>query len=298
MEFLPQAEKEGSFDWIVSYENIKRFFDPALTGIPINDPALTCHILVAGCGTSTLSQSLAADFPRCEVVSVDNDEQCVNHMRLKCGSSSRLKWYQYDLIEDFGLPQDNQLDRNGWVDMVVDKGTFDAIHVEGATHNMLADIHRLLRVGGVYLLFSINSQPFLSALFGLPELDFQLTFLASGYGSCTVLLCRKRSDNPIDMDSLVLREKTVMDHYFQTENPLFTPAMEGEIREAFAVAGGDPSGGGFLPLAVVHDLLFVQRNASLGYTFDLFEADVADFDLQMAGLMCLSEAVGFLKSMQ
>jgi SAM-dependent methyltransferase len=296
MEFLPQAEKEGSFDWIVSYENIKRFFDPALTGIPICDSE--CHIIVAGCGTSTLSQSLAADFPQCEVVSVDNDEECVNHMRAKCGSSERLKWYLYDLIEYFGVPQDNQLDSSGWVDMVVDKGTFDAIHVEGATHNMLADIHRLLRVGGVYLLFSINSQPFLEALFGLPELDFELSFLASGYGSCTVLLCRKRSDAPVDMESLVLREKAVMDHYFQFENPLFTPAMEGEIRAAFERAGGDAGGGGFLPLRTVHGLLFVERNSSLGYTFDLFCADVAEFELENADVMCLQEAVQFLQSMQ
>lgn len=305
-KFAVSMEKDGQFDWILSYDEIKHYFSPTGTGVDLN--ATGSKLLVIGCGTSPMSACIAKDYPQCDVVSIDNDAEVIRHMKAET-CNARLKWYTYDIVEDCGIPQGNELDQNGYFDLVVDKGTFDAILVEGATCKMLADIHRLLRIGGVYMLFSINSEELLTAIFGLPELQFDVAFHEDRRNKCSILLCRKRTSDAVDLDSLGEREHAIMDQYFKAEHPLVTPEFEATLRGAFARCGGggnnsnndsnnDNDSGGYIRLHDAYNIMFVQNNAHLCYTYDLFEEDLGNAELQHRGLMSADEAVRFLKDMQ
>jgi 2-polyprenyl-3-methyl-5-hydroxy-6-metoxy-1,4-benzoquinol methylase len=287
-------EKDGQFDWILSYDDVKDYFHGAMTGVDIQNVA--SKVLVIGCGTSPMSECIARDNEKCEVVSIDNDVEVINHMRREC-KHPRTKWYCYDVIEDYLIEQGNELDTDGYFDLVVDKGTFDAVLVEGATCNMLANIHRLLRIGGVYMLFSINTEALLTAIFSLPELQFEVAFHEDRRNKCSILLCRKRSNEAVNLESLGEREDAILDQYFQSDNPLVTPQFESILRAAFAKFDRG-SNSGYIRLQDAYCVMFVQHNKHLCYTYDLFEEDLQNAKLEHKGLMCVDEAIQFLKDMQ
>jgi ribosomal protein L11 methylase PrmA len=81
---------------------------------------------VSGCGTSVLSIQLA-DLGFGEIVSVDNDSECIKHMELLYGNDCRLKWITYDMVD----PASTTNADLGMFNLIVDKGTLDAILVEG-----------------------------------------------------------------------------------------------------------------------------------------------------------------------
>ena len=190
------------------------------------------------------------------------------------------------------------MDNNNYFDLVVDKGTFDAVLVEGATYKMLADIHRLLRIGGVYMLFSINTQKLLTALFGLTELQFEVAYHEDKQNKCSILLCRKRSDDTIDMECLAEKEDLILDQYFKSEHPLVTAELVGKINEGFSRVQRNGCSGGFIPLKDAYHIMFVANNAHLCYTYDLFQEDLAGITLTHSGLMSAEEAVQFLNEVQ
>lgn len=290
-------QKEGEFDWIISYDAIRSYFEASFTGIDLKSHP---KLLVIGCGTSPMSALLARDFEQSEIISIDYDDEVIKHMRKECGQNARLKWYRYDVVEDGGCPQGNELDIPGYFDMVIDKGTLDAILVGGCVYKMLVDVHRKLRVGGVYVIFSINKRALLEALLGLPELNFELAYFEDVTSKCSVLLCKKRTNHEIDVESLAEREEIVMDQYFQSENPLVTPELEAQLRRAFAVAAHSTCGdsGGFIPLQMAHEIMFVRHNKHLFYTFDLFSEDLAHIELTHRNMMSIDEALQFLRDMQ
>jgi len=190
----PQSVKEGTFEWIVDWESISRFLEPEYTHL-YGCPRSAQRVLVVGCGTSTISHCIA-QMGFMQVVSVDNDAACIEHMRARhaadvasSASSSTMSWYTYDLIEHTGDEEFLALIAAGvGFDLIVDKGTLDAILVEGAISPLLVNIHRLLKnaptkvgvdegkeregggsgggegEGGVYVLCSINSEKLLISL--------------------------------------------------------------------------------------------------------------------------------------
>lgn len=173
--------------------------------------------------------------------------------------------------------------RGGYYDLVVDKGTFDAVLVEGSTAHMLLESVRLLRpVSGVYLLCSLHSDELLRPLFTLPMLgldcDCESTFTSvdgpGGLPAC-VMLARRRAvpaltprvkrrkglqkiDNNIDVDQddslsrLLLEEARVCREYYGNggQEALITPEVATHVRSRlwrhmgdFAGAGGRTSNG-------------------------------------------------------
>jgi SAM-dependent methyltransferase len=287
--------KEGFFEWIVSYEDIREFLGSKYTHI---SPDKKLNILVIGCGTSTLSNSLVNEFNVAEVVSIDNDSDCISHMSAH-NKSDKISWFTYDIIEDIGKLQNNVLDNDGYFDIVIDKGTFDAIHVEGSVSPMLKEVHRFLRVGGVYLMCSINSGDLLKALMSIPTLQFNVDVFdmeQSTYKRGTVVICNKRSNNSVDIVQLDADEQTISNRFFQTEHPLLTAEYEDSIRRNFAAQ----SNGSAIPLASAHQAIFGGESASdlLSYDLDLFLEDLSSYALSVEGHMSVEEALLFVQEMQ
>ena len=322
----PTTNKVGSFDWIFEFSRIQGFFASEYTGIV--DPPRS-RVLVAGCGTSKLSAQLVADVGFGEVVSVDNDAGCIAHMAGVYRAEPRLRWCVHDLVEPHTTVATFP-ERDGSFDLVVDKGTLDAVLVEGAVHSMLAEVHRLLRVGGVYLVFSINSDRLLHPLLSMEALGFDVTCHdivelkpgharpptaatvagthAEGLVVSTVAVCRKRHA-AVDLRRLADEEAHVLDVYFKEERPLLTADEEARVRDYYDAMGAgagmdmDMGGGGgpSLDLPTAYRGMFDVAMGGcdeLGYSYELFLEDVERFTLQRPGRMSADEAVEFLRTMQ
>jgi 2-polyprenyl-3-methyl-5-hydroxy-6-metoxy-1,4-benzoquinol methylase len=130
-DFAAQQVKVGTFDWITEFDDINGFLEPTFTGLG-HIAKHDVRVLVAGCGTSVLSIQLA-DSGFGEIVSVDNDSECISHMKNLHHNDQRLQWFTYDMVDPSSTPLSDELSNNdlGLFDMIVDKGTLDAILVEG-----------------------------------------------------------------------------------------------------------------------------------------------------------------------
>lgn len=133
-DFAAQQVKVGTFDWITEFDDINGFLEPTFTGLGHISKS-EVRVLVAGCGTSLLSIQLA-DSGFGEIVSVDNDSECISHMKNLHCNDQRLQWFTYDMVDPSTTPILDELSNNdlGLFDMIVDKGTLDAILVEGLFH--------------------------------------------------------------------------------------------------------------------------------------------------------------------
>jgi hypothetical protein len=122
---------------------------------------------------------------------------------------------------------------------------------------MLHEVHRMLKVGGVYIVFSLNSENLLAPLLGTAALGLDITChkinkkrikLATENHTHmnngdnldesdsvlgTVVICKKRIDMFVDLERLAEEEKAVMDNYFKVELPYLTSEQEQKIRENF-----------------------------------------------------------------
>lgn len=137
------------------------------------------------------------------------------------------------------------------------------IVVVGAIYTMLHEVHRLLKVGGVYMVFSLNTENLLAPLLGCPALGFQIechqicrrdnarkeknplsnegnkersriqTEEKSEIVLGTVAICKKINDSLIDLNQLKEEEKIAMDNYFKVELPFLTKEQEQKIRMNF-----------------------------------------------------------------
>jgi hypothetical protein len=128
---------------------------------------------------------------------------------------------------------------------------------------MLNEVHRLLKVGGVYMVFSLNTENLLAPLLGCPALGFQIDCHkicrkdtaekernspysgndkerskiqsedSSDIVLGTVVICKKINDTAIDLNELAEEEKVAMDNYFKVELPFLTEEQEQKIRMNF-----------------------------------------------------------------
>ena len=318
--------KVGTFDWIFEFGRIASFFDSQYIGIVNRSIS---RILVAGCGTSKLSAQLA-DMGFGDVVSVDNDADCIAHMSELHRNDSRMQWFVHDLVE----PQ-NTISSfhgiDGSFDMIVDKGTLDAILVEGSIHTMLYEIHRLIRMGGCYVVFSINAEQLLAPLLSMESLGFQVTcheivdvklngaHATNGSNGCnstnttggeaeglivsTVAICTKiRETTLIDQKQLENEERMILDRFFQEEQPYLTAEEEHRIRVQFESMGGHENEFFSLDLQGAYDVMFDRAMGGMGdeleYSFDMFLHDMKSFISRKNGYMNADEAIEFLRTVQ
>lgn len=189
--------------------------------------------------------------------------------------------------------------KEGEFDLVIDKGTLDAILVEGSCAAMLANIHRLLACDGVYSLFSIHNRSVLQSLMAISDLQFDCRLLKEigqpNFKQATACICMKKGSTP-PMEALIniqREEKRILDEYFKGEEPFLSSEMSEQLRnryESFGVSS--------VPLAVIHEWIGECSSPLLGYSFDLFLEDVKSFSLKERDRMNYEEVVKFLLEMQ
>ena len=137
-------EKIGLFEWILDFEDFRYVLESENRRRGINIELASA--LVLGCGTSTLSLSIA-DMGYSAVVSIDNDEGCVKYMSTRPFPQKNLYWLKYDLAEPHRYQAASYLIDDRF-SLIIDKGTLDAILVEGSVSTTLSEIHRMLHFEG------------------------------------------------------------------------------------------------------------------------------------------------------
>jgi hypothetical protein len=200
---------------------------------------------------------------------------------------------------------------------------------------MLHEVHRMLAVGGVYLVFSLNTENLLAPLLGTAALGFDITChkinkkrikqatenhagvtleeLDTVLG--TVVICKKRRGTVVDLERLAEEERAVMDNYFKVELPYLTTEQEQKIRENFegcflsskyytdhnsAVIGSRGAvlnDNWCLTLYEAYNAMF-EGEDNLEYSYDLFQEDIASYPLENKDFMTVTEALAFLQMMQ
>lgn len=296
MEFLqePQAEKVGSFDWIIDSDELINLLTSTLGSLSGFE-----RICILGCGTSTLSEAIEKASGSV-ITSVDNDVNCLAHMTELHANNPRLRWIYCDLTETGGAAIE-ALQRCGPFDLLVDKGTFDAILVEGSACEMLANAYNLLKFDGILALCSLHGTDLLTPLFATPSLNLQASVLpirALSLASGSVAVCRKRLEKAnfvMNVETLRVEEAAIMDDYYKAQHPLLSDETESLIRRHFEArhSGGQTH----VPVEELHALIFAPHEA-LGYTSELFLEDLCEYPLSLDGHMTLEELLAFLREKQ
>ncbi|KAJ3337506.1 hypothetical protein HDU93_000999 [Gonapodya sp. JEL0774] len=125
-------QKEGpetTFDWFKSYEEIRPVLEANLPPLPPpTSPSDPPHLLVLGCGNSTLSESLSTVSNYTHVTSVDYSPTVIDAMRarsLKLGLDPAVfKMEVADIRDMVAFAADS-------FEAAIDKGTMDALLVAG-----------------------------------------------------------------------------------------------------------------------------------------------------------------------
>ncbi|RLN27970.1 methyltransferase-like protein 13 [Panicum miliaceum] len=133
------------FDWYQSYAALRPLLRARV-------PAAS-RVLMLGCGNSLLSEDMAKDGYK-DIVNVDISSVVIEQMREKHKEIPQLTYMQMD-VRDMNFFGDESFD------CVLNKGTLDAMMCaddapDGAS-KMLAEVARLLRPHGIYLLITYGA---------------------------------------------------------------------------------------------------------------------------------------------
>ncbi|XP_058077409.1 uncharacterized protein LOC131225832 isoform X3 [Magnolia sinica] len=132
----------GPFDWYQRYSALRPF---VRNYIPTSS-----RILMVGCGNAVMSEDMVKDGYE-DIVNVDISSVVIDMMRKKYEYLPQLKYLQID-VRDMSFFQDETFDG------VIDKGTLDSLmcgtNAPISTCQMLAEVSRLLKPGGIYMLIT------------------------------------------------------------------------------------------------------------------------------------------------
>jgi ubiquinone/menaquinone biosynthesis C-methylase UbiE len=307
----------GSFEWLCDFEYLKPLFDSLIT--EQFSAQQTIRVLEVGCGTSTLAIDLQRAFSSQVCVhSIDNDANCINYMQELYKDEAALTWMVYDMIECPEVPNKAQQLATQSFDIIVDKGSLDAMLVEGCISSMLCEVYRLLKPNGVYFLCSLHPPQLLDPLLSLHPLCLEVKFplqstgtvhtheisamVASSNRQKNIALCTKKVNcSHLDMDTMINTENDVMKDFFQNENPFLTDEKKEELRRYYISKGSVP-----FCLSEAHTIIATglcgvsleTPDCDLDYNFELFEEDLCDFELHNAQQMTLEELLLFISIKQ
>lgn len=286
----------GSYDWIVEPDILYPYLDSRLTRI--SDPSCS-SCLVIGCGTSTMSSLILNKIGYGNILSIDILPECIEKMAEVYKNESRLQWDVYDI----NMIHDNSNGYEGSTyDIIIDKGTFDAILVEGSVVYMLGEIKRLLKTRGVYFLCSFHSLKLLEPLLTARSLGFEVQFYFPNgrmnenteNRNCTVAICfNANPDTSYDCNALFAIESVVLNNYYIERCPYLTPSKVTEIQMFY----NNECNNNYKDYITIYNFIF-QNDTSLGYTFEMFMEDVDEFIVSNEGYMNYNEIIQFLSEKQ
>lgn len=181
-------------EWIANYVELERILECASS---VDNP----HVLNLGCGTSRLSEDMY-DAGWKEITNVDISSVAVAKMRDRNHVlRPQMLWLVADATDMSAIPSNS-------FDLVLDKSTFDAIAAARNAANvvkLLAEVSRVLKVGGVYLLISLNKYLIGNPdVLKMPHVSFTIEVVAIGERTdCACIKCQKLADAD-DMRSVYL----------------------------------------------------------------------------------------------
>jgi SAM-dependent methyltransferase len=314
--------KFGNFDWLCDFASVEEFFSSSFTGVHTRGVAghepCECaetaaqppsRALVVGCGTSDLSFQLAHLYDH--IISVDYDPEIIKHMTLAAPEFKakenfhlgRMDWLVCDMLDLEVLPR---LLSSQNIDIAIDKGSFDAMIVEGSIVNLFVNIHRMLRRGGKYLVISLLSKELLQELLNIPYF-FEVDNCAEKIfpsGKVTVIICRKVVSDRFENDTSLMKrleehEKSITDKYFQQSNPWLTEEKKNRVMHfflEFCASKNLALDFARLPLPIAHNII-ESLDPNLGYSYDLFLSDIRNSDMS-ENCISYTELIALLQNLQ
>lgn len=137
-------QKNPEYEWYCPFESFRQAF----SNVPRD-----AKILIVGCGNSPLPRDLLEDGFR-NLTCVDYSEPVIQHMRKKNRRFFPYMQFFVQDVRDMDFP-------DGVFDLVIDKGTLDAILCgnEGTKNaaQMLHEIQRVLHPGGQFYLVTYGT---------------------------------------------------------------------------------------------------------------------------------------------
>lgn len=283
--------KVGNFEWILSYDQLAPVIASVRAALPDKEEASVC---VIGCGTSTVAVDVKGQG-FVSVVALDNDRGVIEHMqRQSRENDNAIEYLLCDLTEDLSSTADSLL-RRPQFDMVFDKGTLDAILVEGTISNLLLNVHNILKQNGTYFLCSIHTEELLVPLLSRAPLCYDVEVIRlpnTSPGQGTVLLARKTHSTPINIKDMIITEEELMKQHYQVDHPLLTQELRDSISRYYASQQTAS-----LPAAEVYSIMFAGQDF-LHYNMELFQEDLNRFVTAKSGYLTLDEALRFISENQ
>ncbi len=130
--FFSKLKAKGAFEWYGAFQNYRENIFFVLMQLSQLNKGKAFTVANVGCGNSTLADDIVNAYPLFTITvdSLDYSEQVIAEMRAKNVKKEQLTYQVCDMLQPVGA------ELSGRYDVVVDKGTLDAILPEGSEENM------------------------------------------------------------------------------------------------------------------------------------------------------------------
>ncbi|CAA0827241.1 S-adenosyl-L-methionine-dependent methyltransferases superfamily protein [Striga hermonthica] len=131
-------EQEANFDWYQRYSALRPFIRKHISP--------TSRVLMVGCGNAAISDDMVKDGFE-DIMNIDISSVAIEMMGKKHEHVPQLKYMQMD-VKDMSFFSDDSFDS------IIDKGKLCGTDAPISASQMLGEVSRLLKPGGVYMLIT------------------------------------------------------------------------------------------------------------------------------------------------